>query len=368
MELVILDEDMQPGPLVEGYDSLIWNEKFNGVSDFQLTTGDMGFMSKLPQGTLVSLRDSNIVMEVETHNPARKKRQPEVMTIKGRGWESILDRRVAISSVTGGIADWAVVAKIPSDVAYFITEKICVEGILDPADIFEPDKVQFPTPDDYLTGTGPNRQFSVPKGNLLTAVLQLLQVEAKADTTTTPVTPAVVPHGIRAVRPDTTGTAVSIEFYTGVDRTGEVGGVYFDASRGLLDDGQYFFSKVGSADVAYILAKSSAAKLNKRTTTPTGLNRRVILVDATTSGLDDTTALQSQGEISLAAARETAIFDGSINQDLSTYTYGVHYNLGDIVRLVGDYGIDQKARVTEYIRAEDKTGYKAYPTLTTIDD
>lgn len=365
MDLVILDEEMQPGPLVEGYDSLIWNERFNGVSDFQITTGDRSFMNRLPEGTLLSLRESNIVMEVETHNPARKKNQPEVITIKGRGWESILDRRVAISAVTGGIADWAVVAKIPSDVAYFIIEKICVEGILDPADIFEPDKVQFPTPDDYLTSTGPNRQFSVPKGNLLAAVLPLLQVQAKEDLTTVPPTPAVVPHGIRAVRPDTTGTAVSIEIYKGVDRTGEV---YFDAQRGLLDDGQYFFSKVGSADVAYILAKASSAKLNKRTTVPTGLNRRVILVDATTSGMSDDAALRAQGEISLAAARETAIFDGAINQDLSTYTYGVDYGLGDIVRLVGDYGIDQKARVTEYIRAEDKTGYKAYPTLTTIDD
>lgn len=365
MDLVILDEDMQPGPLVEGYDSLIWNEKFNTVSDFQITTGDRELMSRLPEGTLLSLRESNIVMQVETHNPLRKKNQPEVITIKGRGWESILDRRVAISAVVGGIADWAVVAKIPSDVAYFIIEKICVEGILDPADIFEPDKVQFPTPADYLTSTGPNRQFSVPKGNLLSAVLPLLQVQTKEDLTTTPVTPAVVPHGIRAVRPDTTGTAVSIEIYTGVDRTDKV---YFDAQRGLLDDGQYFFSKIGSADVAYILAKASAAKLSKRTATPTGLDRRVILVDATTSGMSDEAALQAQGEISLAAAKETAIFDGAINQDLSTYTYGVDYGLGDIVRLVGDYGIDQKARVTEYIRAEDKTGYKAYPTLTTIDD
>jgi len=83
--------------------------------------------------------------------------------------------------------------------------------------------------------------------------------------------------------------------------------------------------------------------------------------------LSDVAALQAQGELSLAEAKETAMFDGSINQDLSSYRYGVDYELGDIVKLVGDYGLEEKARVTEYIRSEDKTGKKAFPTLVTVD-
>lgn len=365
MELVTLNADMQPHKLIEGYDSLIWTERFNMVDDIQITSGNISrFMEQLPEGTWVSLRETNHVMQVETHLIERKKNVAEVLKLKGRGGESILDRRVALSALVGGVVDWPVVVKTPSDAAYYIINKICVEGILDLADIFPSDVVEFLPPDDYLTSTGPTRQFSIPKGQLLAAVLTLLQAEAKEDLSTTPDTPAVVQHGIRAVRPNAAGTAFAIEIYIGTDRSDTV---YFDGTRTLLDDGSYLFSKVGSATTAYILAPGGAAILDKTDVEPTGLDRRVILVDATTSGVSDVAALQAQGELSLAEARETAMFDGAINQDINPYKYGVDYFLGDTVKFVGDYGLESKARVTEFIRSEDNTGFKAYPTLVTID-
>jgi hypothetical protein len=169
-----------------------------------------------------------------------------------------------------------------------------------------------------------------------------------------------VPYGIKAVRPSASGTAISIEFYVGTDKTSTV---YFDATRDMMDDGNYLFSKKGSATAAYILGPNNAAKLNKSTTVPTGLDRRVILVDATTSGEASISVLQQQAEQSLTEASEIAMFDGAINIDTSQYKYNVHYGLGDIVRLVGDYGMDRKVQVTEYIRSEDNTGIKSYPTF-----
>jgi len=228
-------------------------------------------MTALPEGTFVSLRESNMVAQVETHLIERKKNSPELLTIKGRMFESILDRRVALSALAGGISDWAVTVKTPSDAAYFIIKKICEEGILSADDIFPGSVVQFLTPDDYLTSTGPTRQFSIPKGNLLPAVLTLLQAESKEDLTTTPDTPAVVPHGIRGVRPNAAGTAVAVEIYTGTDRSDVV---YFDGTRTLLDDGQYLFSKVGSATTAYILAGASVATIDKTVSTPVWFERR----------------------------------------------------------------------------------------------
>jgi hypothetical protein len=365
MELVTLNpSNMQEAKLVENYDSLIWTERFNTVGDFQIQTGDIDrFMTILPEGTYLSLRESNVPMIVETHNIVRKKGKPTNLIIKGRAFESVLDRRIAIAAVQAGINDWNVVAKIPSDVAYYIITKICVDGILSANDIFPSTLVQFPTPADYLTSTGPNRSFSVAKGNLLARVLEFLQTEAKADATTTPATPAVVQHGIRAVRPNASGTAVAIQIYTGTDRYQNV---YFDGTRDLLDDGSYLFSKVGSATTAVGLGASTAFTMEAGATVPSGMDRRVILVDGTTAGVSDETVLKEHAKTSLADAHETSIFDGSINQDLSPYVYGEDYNLGDIVRLVGDYGLEERARVTEYIRSEDATGVKSYPTLVTV--
>lgn len=364
MDLITLNSNHQADKLIEGYDSLIWTERFNTIGDFEIQTGDINkFLTLLPEGLPISLRESNQVMVVETHRIVRKKNTGAKLIIKGRSFESILDRRVAVKSMTTG-GEWVVNAKIPSDVAHYIIAQICVNGILDAGDIFPSAQVQFPTPADYLTSTGPTRAFTVPRGNLLDAVINLLHTEAKFDASTTPDTPAVVPHGIRAIRPSSSGTAVAIEIYTGTDRTATV---YFDATRDLLDDGEYLFSKVGSATDAYILGNGASIKMSKTSTAKTGLDRRVILVDGTQAPGTGTDALKAHGETSLAEARETAMFDGSINQDVSPYAYGVDYNLGDIVKLVGDYGLVENARVTEYIRSEDATGFKSYPTLTTVE-
>lgn len=365
MDLITLDDDHQPKKLVENYDSLIWTERYT-MGDFQITTGQIDrFLDILPEGQVVSLRESTVPMVVETHLIENKKNQPAKLTIKGRECTSYLDRRQALKAVAAGSAEWTVVAKQPSDVAHFAMIKVCVDGIASADDIFPAAEVQFLTPDDYLTGTGPNKTFAIPRGNLLAKILEFLQAEAPEDVSTTPDTPKVVPHGIRAIRPNSAGTAIAIEIYLGEDKSNQV---YFDGTRNLLDDGSYLFSKVGSADTAYVIGPSNAAIINPVGGAVTGLERRVTLVDGSQSGITDLTTLVEHGKISLSEARQTAMFNGSINQDITPYVYGVHYGLGDIVKLIGDYGLEEKARVTEFIRSEDATGTKAYPTLVTVFD
>lgn len=365
MELMTLGTRHQPARLVENYDSLIWSERFNVPGDFQITTGAIDyFMDMLPEGCLVGIRESPVPMIVETHQIKRAKNQPEVLTIKGRSVDSILDRRIAVQSTDPNPGEWKVVVKQPSDVAWYIIKQIVVDGVLTPSDKFDDDNIIFLEPDDYLTGTGPNREYVVPRGNLLTAVSQFLQAEVRADPTTVPPTPKVHPHGIRAVRPNPAGDKISVEIYTGTDRTEQV---YFDARRDQLDDGTYLFSKVGSADIAYILGSSSTT-IVRREGDPSGLARRVVLVDGTSSNATTQEGLEEIGRITLSQAKPTALFDGSLNEDISSYTYGVDYELGDIVQLVGDYGLAEKARVTEFIRTEDATGSRAFPTLSTITE
>jgi len=366
MDLMTLDANNQPSKLVENYDSLIWTERFNTVGDFQLVGGDISrFMTLLPEGTRITLRESNIAMVVETHQIERKKGSAEKVTIKGRAFESILDRRAAIQSLAAAISssDWNITARTPADVAWYIINQICVVGSCSANDIFPSTMVQFPTPADYNTSTGPAKTIQVARGNLLNVVLDLLQTEAKADPTTTPATPAVVQHGIRAVRPNSAGTAIAVQIYTGTDKSATV---YFDATRELLDDGTYLFSKVGSANVGYGLGSNFVATMFEGVTEPTGLARRVALIDASESEITTTDPLKVYMAQTLAEASETAIFDGNINPDLNPYKFNVDYMLGDIVKVVGDYGLNEFARVTEYIRSEDATGQKAYPTLTTI--
>lgn len=361
MDLMTLDANNQAAAMVEQYDSLIWTERFIG-GDFQITTGKVDyFMDLLPEGQVVALRESTVPMIVETHLIDRKKNTPTKLTIKGREVTSILDRRISVQDIPG-TSEWTVTKKTPQDVAFFLIDAIC-SGSLNPLDEFPTSFVTFHFA-DYETSTGPIRSFTIPRGNLLTSVLQFLQAEAKEDLSTTPDTPAVEPHGLRAVRPGWGDTNIQVQIYKGIDRSDTI---YFDGTRDLLDDGSYLFSKVGSATSAFLLGSTDTGMVEKLTVPPSGLDRRVILVDGSQSNITDT-ELVEQGKISLADARETAMFDGSINQDLSPYVYNVDYSLGDIVKLVGDYGLSGKARVTEYIRSEDATGTKSYPTLVALDE
>lgn len=369
MELVTLnDTTNQMEKLVENYDSLIWTERYNTIGDFELQAGDVAtFLNLLPEGKRVSLRETTHTMVVETHFIERKKGKPEKITIKGRSFESILDRRVVLPAVAANTQEWLINAKVPSDISFYIVNRICTLGILDANDIFPTSLVAYSGPADYYTGTGPTRTFSVPKGNLLARVLDYIQMSTKADPSTSPATPAVIPRGLRAVKPSAAGTAITIEWYVGTDRSASV---YFDATRDLLDDSNYLFSKRDSSTTAYILGPSTAAKLNKGTAAASGLARRVILVDGIEGGSEtvagEADILQQQAEISLTEASETTIFDGSINPDLSPYKYNVHYFLGDTVKLVGDYGLTRMATVSEFIRSEDANGTRGYPALTYV--
>lgn len=367
MELMTLNANNQAEKLIENYDNLIWTERYNTIGDFQIQTGNVDqFLGLLPEGTRLTLRESNIAMVVETHEIERKKNAPQNLIIKGRSFEKILEQRAAIQSIAAltGSKNWDVTGlRTPSDLAWYIINQICVVGAVSASDIFPGAMVQFPAPSGYNASSGPTKTMTVERGNLLSTVLTLLQSEAAEDISTTPDTPAVVPYGIRAVRPNAAGTAIGIEIYKGVDRRTTV---YFDATRDLLDDGKYLFSKIGAGNVAYGIGQGMAATMYEGASEPIGLDRKVILVDASTSGISNVEILRNEMSIALSEAHETALFDGSINQDLSPYIYGVDYNLGDIVRIVGDYDLDTSARVTEYIRSEGPTGSKTYPTLTAI--
>jgi hypothetical protein len=105
--------------------------------------------------------------------------------------------------------------------------------------------------------------------------------------------------------------------------------------------------------------------------TPIGFDMRAEIIfadDITTDqvGADPVVLLDilnSRAKDALKAADVIELVDGEIVPDVQ-FKYGVDYNLGDIVEVQGHSGVINSARVTEYIRAQDDSGSRAYPTLT----
>lgn len=86
-----------PTDIIEGYNSLIWTERFQAAGEFELRTFDVDNMkAKLPEGTFVSHLETQETMQVETHEinlvGEGEDAEPELI-IRGRSASVILEHR-----------------------------------------------------------------------------------------------------------------------------------------------------------------------------------------------------------------------------------------------------------------------------------
>lgn len=75
--------------------------------------------------------------------------------------------------------------------------------------------------------------------------------------------------------------------------------------------------------------------------------------------------LIQRGLEGLADKRTTLMFDGKVEPRLQ-YTFGVDYQVGDIVQLENEYGMSNKTRIIEYVISHDTSGSEAYPTFAAV--
>lgn len=374
MELVKLDSTFQPSTLIEGWDSVIWTERYSSTGDFELVSSDVRkTLELLPLESVISLRESNVPMIVEDHDINKPKNAPSTIKVTGRTYESVLDRRVSVISMPSGAARavWTISADKASDAAYKAIRMVISDNnvrsdlpaiptsaIITPEDAIP--QVNLPLPADYSTLV--TNSYEIKAGDLYSVVMELIQIAHR---------------GIRPVRPtvDSGKTTIDLEIYNGADLRDSV---VFDARYDQFDDARYLLSLKGSSNVGYVYgggtgAPSGGTIVLKTTTTPSGLARRVLLVDEMTDATLNTPAIRtSRGLVELYKNNATAIFDGEVAiQAAAKFNKPVAeggYGLGDIVRLNGDYGLTRDVRVAEFIRTEDKTGMRSYPAFEVVEE
>lgn len=365
MELFTLDEDFQPNRVVENYESLIWSERYSNSGDFQLTTGNIGPMLQLlPEDSYVTVRDSTVPMRVELHKIENKKNVGPLLTVTGRSFEApALEDRVSVNALNpiSPRPVWNMLAEKESDAAYKAMRVVLgdverfAEGVsvlaaiapaVDPKDAIP--EMDLILPADYEIGV--TNSYEIKAGKLYDTILELITVNNR---------------GIKSVRPSSSETQVGVEIYNGADLTQLV---VFDARFDQIDDATYLLSKQGSKDVAYVYDAAGGAKILKTAAPePEGLARRVLLVDADSNATGTTAeARRNRGLIELYKNNATALFDGEVADQVAR-GYNKDYFLGDIVKLVGQYGLSQDVRVAEFIRTQDASGESAYPTFEAIN-
>lgn len=382
MELLTLDGNYQPSELVERYASLIWTERYFTAGDFQLVTTDVERMIKLlPLESMVTIRESTVPMLVESYRIEKNQTGAPTLTVKGRSFESVLERRAAVAypdpafyqePIYPARDPWFEEREKTSDAAYHVLRRMLGDVERDrvlpdpplssPLPLIGPEisandaleMIDLTLPKDYSELT--TNKYEIKPGNLLTVVRELLTTNH---------------HGLKAVRPTQGSNKIGIEIYNGADLHKEV---VFDARFDQFENTTYLLSYAGSANMAYVFSKTQSARVPKNALIqteidePTGLDRRVIYVDISgEEGVDDPDSRVTRGLIELYKLNSTAIFDGQIGQQVAQ-SYNRDYFLGDIIRLDGEYGLGRNVRVSEFIRSDDSTGSKAFPAFEVVDD
>lgn len=373
----------QPARLVEGHSSLLWTERYNTNGDFQRTSYDIsGTLNQLPLYTLagdgvtqiptiVSLRDSTVPMIVETHTLGVDNDNAMVITTVGRSVETVLDRRSTVAKPFGAgtvISAYEADPLTAVDFAYDVMKRVVNDGIASAADIF-------PELDVLTSGNGgiirpsgytppaTTTHMVADLGELYSWLIQQVQNDG---------------YGFRAVRPsDRTKNKIALQIYKGTDRTQKV---VFDTLQNAFDSQQYLLSQQVWKNVDQVNAKNDALEVSQPGGTYSGMMRRVNYQDAqeTTASIPAGTnlnqAMTNLGLVDLAKNTPTVLFSGEVSRQIAA-AYGDAVNgylLGDIVGLRGQISpqgansLTQFVRISEFIRSEDNTGEKAYPTFESL--
>lgn len=368
MDIYTLDRNFLRKDVIDNFNSVIWTERYTKAGDVNLVVPlTRENVAKLPEGRFLALRGSKEVMLIE--NALIEKNQ---LKLTGPSITQFLNNRVI--RYTAAHADRYYNQSLSPEIMMLaLVNDMCIQGIgvsvdgprqiipgLDQA-IFEGDVTSAPV------------QFAVPYGPIYDALAQI------ADT---------YQLGFQLYLESASATVYYLLFrvYKGKDRTSgqSVNDVVrFSPNIDSLTDLKELRSISGYKNVAYAFApsnpvpgvtQSGVAYADNEAALSTGFDRRVLLVfadDLTTDKVGGSASvllsvLNQRARDALANNNYTKVVDGEVVPQ-AQYTYGKHYGMGDIVELQSVSGLLQKARVTEYIRAQDDKGERAYPTISVID-
>lgn len=346
----IIDSTFQRVYVLDNATSVIWINRFRDAGYFEIyTRTDTELLALLAAHETYWTRegkDEN-VMVTEAVKLTTSAEDGAYITISGNGAESFLARRIIPRQTV-----WQ------SKTAEYIIRDMIAANIGGNAS--DARKVSRIVLGDWLHDTTQTIDKQVTGDNLLGAIKELC---------------AEWKYGFKMIQ---SGGTFTFQLYKGTDRSYNQSTndyVIFSPTWDNLGDTEYTRDKSTLYTAAYVAGEGEGSARNIVSVARylfTGLQRREMWVDArnTSSTTESGTLvppvyvamLAQQASEAINSNTETVSFEGEV-LDTSSYIYGVDYNLGDIVQVETEYGIQAAARVTEITEVEDESGYQLRPTL-----
>lgn len=345
MDIYVLSPDFKKLDIIDYCASVIWTRRYCKAGDFELylpitataitilKPGNYLVRSDMPENLMV-IQGVKITTDEEAG---------DYLTVTGKGAESIIAKRIVWkqTNLNGTITAGA--------------QKLLNENVINPTDTAR--KINSVVMGDCCKCTTTVKK-QITGDNLLDAIIELL---------------STYNLGFKFVF---TGSSLKFCIYNGVDRSpyqSDRPRVVFNAEFDNLLASEYSADVSEYKNIALVAGEGEGVARKTYTVgSASGLDRIETYVDARgiSSETDDgtlTTAeynalLSAKGVEALAETVTKQSFEGTIEPTVN-YTFGVDYDLGDIVQITNDYGITAPARITEVIESWSDTGYSCIPTF-----
>lgn len=366
MEPTILDTSLSALTTIDTFESLIWKDIFCGYGDIDLLIpASSGVIPYLAKNYYISLPESEHLMIINHLEIKSDAESINKVIVKGLGIESILDWRVVWQDtiLTGDFQDAILL--------------LLNENAINPTDtdrkitLLEFEASTDPVITDLTIDT------QIPAGySLYKAILELC-----------------VSVGIGFQMTLSEENKFVFKLYAGVDRSysQEVNPyVVFSPDNENLSNSNYVTTNDSLKTVTLISAKGDGEVMLRFTVEAPGgagtdLDRREMFTDATgltkdtpneevmddAEYLTESNALaedyiaqiQQKGIEDLSKSVDVETFEGEVDPVSTLYVFGEDFFMGDLVEVADDYGHNGRYQVAEFIRSEDGTGLKIYPTF-----
>lgn len=357
MDAYIYNTDFEAIKIIDSYQSFIWTERYSSCGDFELYLPfDPELLDYLAEGNYVRIKDSDRAMIIESLILQTDVDEGSYLTVSGRSLESILDRRIIWEQTN-------LDSKLQT-----AFQKLLNENIISPTDSNrQVSNMIFQTTDDpVIDGYTIKAQFT--GDNLYESLVDIADA---------------FQIGFKMIWNDSNQFVFSI--FNGVDRSyNQEANTYviFSPKYENLFSSNYKESSENMKTIALVAGEGEGAE--RKTTTVSsyddmmGINRRELYVDArdistvVDEGEEPMTdeeyneKLAQRGSEALTEYIYTSAFDAEVDTSTTMFQYGRDFFIGDIVQIRNEYGMEAVARINEFIRSCDASGYNEYPTFTLI--
>lgn len=348
MDLFLAFEDLKPARIIEKYESLVWTERYSDAGDFTLVVKEIGPLAgRLTAYKFILSSESDRIMMIESFETTGRADGEDVVTIKGRSVEALLDYR---SNEIRTEDEWILTGS---------AGQLCEKWV----------RWYFVNPSDTLDRVDRLRTEITHPSN------PIMRFQSQRDTIYNIVKSLCDSAGLGfRIRRDPVDDTMVFGVYKGLDRTNPDSIAYRVFSE---DTDNLVNSRVTASISSY---RNHARVIGKRTQVDvyapgtsiyvSGIARRTMVIQASDVGDENQTyeqdreILRQRGleELAKDENRVTRMVDG----DVPPNRWDRGTGLGSIVFVRDNQGYETKMRVVEEILSIDSEGLRVIPTFAAV--